>query len=116
MGWTPPTASLCQGRGVMNRYEGASYGEGYHHRDRLGEACVSGPRCLRRRVGGIPKEDFQGQASALSVVAAEMRGGDGGLCRCTWLGARYSSPRARGSLDRAGLREAIREAAEERHG
>ena len=22
MGWTPPTASLCQGRGVMNRYEG----------------------------------------------------------------------------------------------
>jgi len=24
MGWTPPTASMCQGRGVMNRYEGAS--------------------------------------------------------------------------------------------
>src|SRR5690349_17384647 len=24
MGWTPPTASLCQGRGVVNRYEGAS--------------------------------------------------------------------------------------------
>jgi Transposase DDE domain group 1 len=31
----------------LNRYEGASYGEGYHHRGRPGEARVSGTR--RRR-------------------------------------------------------------------
>jgi len=42
--------------------------------------------CRRRRVGGVSQEDFQGQAAAVSVVAAAMCGGDGGLWWSTPLG------------------------------
>lgn len=44
------------------------------------------------RVGGIPKENIASQAPSLSVVATEVCGGDGGLCRRALLGPRYSSP------------------------
>ena len=55
-GGRPPTASMCQGRGVMTATGGAFYGEGYHHWGRLGQACVSVPRRLRRWDGGFRKK------------------------------------------------------------
>jgi transposase len=44
-GGRPPTASTCQGSGVMNRCDGGIHGRGERHRDRPGEARVPAARC-----------------------------------------------------------------------
>src|SRR5229473_7956270 len=87
MGWTPPTASMCQGRGVMNRYEGASYGKGYDHRRRLGEACVSGPRrgadgsvAFRKKISRVKLLPFL-SSQPRCVVAMEACAGAHGWAR-----------------------------------
>ena len=56
------------------------------------------------------------QVLAFFCGAAALHGGDGGLRRRASLGARDRPARARGAADPAGLREAVRQAAEERCG
>ena len=72
-------------------------------------ADASGAVVFRKKLG-------RGRLLAFFATQPPMPGGDGSLRRSALLGARARQARAHGAADPAGLRQAVREAAEERHG
>ena len=101
-------------RNTTHLEEEASNGRSYHHRHRSGEAEFSASWFPCRWVGCVPQEAEPGESVGLAGVAAALRGGDGGLCECALLGPRDRQAGSRGEAGSAGLREAVRQAAEER--
>ncbi len=73
---------------VTHRPEGDDHGRSLHHRGRLGETQFSTPRRVGGRAGRVPQEADAGEGAGVSVVAASMRGGDGGVRERALLGAR----------------------------
>ena len=55
------------------------HGRGCHHRDRSGEAQLSGTRGEGGRVGCVPQEAEPREAAGLSRLTAAVYGGDGGV-------------------------------------
>ena len=103
-------------RDTTHLKEEASSGTRYHHRDRLGEAQFSAPWRTGRRVGCVPQEAEPEQGAGFRGVAAALCRGDGGLREFTPLGPRDRKARSCGEARPTDLREAVREAAEERRG
>ena len=116
-------------RDTTHLKEEASSGTRYHHRDRLGEAQFSAPWRTGRRVGCVPQEAEPEQGAGFRGVAAALCRGDGGreigkqACASShhWgreIGAALCRGEARscGEAHPTDLREAVREAAEERRG
>ena len=61
-------------------------GTGNHHRDRSGEAELSGARRVRGWIGILSQESQSREAAWLPGLAPEQRGGDGGVCERQLLG------------------------------
>ena len=88
----------------------------YHHRHRSGEAEFSATRRSGGRVGCVPQEAEPEEAPGLRGVSVSMHRCDGGVRECAPLGPRDREARSRGEAGPAGLRQAVRSAAEERRG
>src|SRR5215213_4102068 len=101
---------------LRNRYKGGVRGRGWHRWARFGEARVSGSRGRRRRVGCLQAEATAGEGPFVLCCPAALLGGDGGVREFALLGPRDRRPRPRGETDCTGVREALREATEERCG
>src|SRR5271165_3355681 len=114
MGWTPPTASTCQGDGVELSPEGGVHGATYHDRAGHREARLPGARsgCCR----AVPQVSHPGEAAWVLGSAYALCRRDGGLRGVALLGAGDQQIGAHGAADPASLRQAVREAAEERRG
>ncbi len=119
----PGGIAMCQAGDVqIAREEEASMkevtivGVDHHRRGRPGKAGVP----VARRGGGrhrrLPQEAVAGAVSAVSGGAAGLHRGHGGLRDRAPLGPRDRTARPQGPPDPAGLRQAVRQAPEERHG
>ena len=114
MGWTPPTASVCQGCGVEVATKEASVGEVSiigldlaKNAFQAHGAASDGTVVFRRKLA---------RSQVLKFFASRpvCHGGHGGSCRRAPLGACDRDLGTSGQANCAGLCEAIREAAEER--
>ena len=119
MGWTPlpDGIAMCQGEGIGTPPGGR--GIQWSTLPSSGSICeaqFSAPRRTAGRVGGLSQEAEPGQGAGRCRVAPAMRRGDGGMRECPPLGPPDRAAWSCGAAGPAGLREAVRETAEERRG
>src|SRR6516165_9289537 len=86
MGWTPLTASTCQGDGVKLSPEGGVHGAGYHDWVGHREARFPGAWGGCRRPCVVAQAPHAGEAAWVLGHAGALRCGDGGLRRLPLLG------------------------------
>src|SRR5881296_1103350 len=99
---------------MLPRFGGANHASHHDYRSRYRKVGISGPRHRRGRQGDHPPSTEAPLRPGVFPEAATVPGWDRGLRHVASLVAPTQGPWAYRAPDAAGLREALRQAAEER--
>src|SRR6195952_2384318 len=113
--WTPRRRQRAKVV-VLEPTPGGVHEPGEHRRPRPRQAHLSTARSRQRGRRGLSQEAAPRPGSRVPGNAPALHGGPGSVWQRSLLGPRDRQARPHGEADRAGVRQAVRQAPEERHG